>query len=128
MDNPVYYIQYAHARISSIIDYEDAERKMPKKGAKVDLALLKSDEEFRVLRALKAFPMTVRSSAEAFEPYRLLSYMEDLAKSFHSFYNKHRVVSEDEALTAARLLMAECVKIVIANGLRLLGVSAPTQM
>ncbi|MBL7069087.1 MAG: arginine--tRNA ligase [Candidatus Omnitrophica bacterium] len=127
LDNPVYYIQYAHARISSILEFEKRESKGVK-GVKPDPGLLKSKEELGILRMLRQFPLIVLSSAEGFEPYRLLPYLEELAKGFHSFYNKHRVVSEDPALTKARLLLAECIKIVIANGLRLLGVSAPTSM
>jgi arginyl-tRNA synthetase len=127
LDNPVYYIQYAHARISSILQYEKKEAKIPG-SVKPDHRLLESKEELKILRILRQFPFVVQSSAEGLEPYRLLTYLEELAKSFHSFYNKHRVVSDDHAATATRLLLVECVKIVTANGLRLLGVSAPTKM
>jgi len=127
MDNPVYYIQYAHARICSILKYEKKESGIFRK-SELDLNLLKSKEEFKILRILRQFPLVIDSSAKDFEPYRLLIYLEELAKGFHSFYNKHRVVSQDEAATRARLLLVECVKIVIANGLRLLGVAAPTSM
>jgi arginyl-tRNA synthetase len=123
-NNPVFYIQYAYARICSIEKKEAAEARR----AKADPNLIKSDEELKMLRILRQFPFIIRSSAEGLEPYRLIPYLEDLAKSFHSFYNKHRVVSEDAALTAARMQLVECVKITIANGLRLLGVSAPKQM
>lgn len=126
-DNPVYYIQYAHARIWSIVDFEKKESK-DTKGVKPDLNLLKETEEFRILRELRAFPLAVRAAADTYEPFRILHYLEELAKAFHSFYNKHRVVSPDPALTATRLLLVECVKITIANGLRLIGLSAPTQM
>lgn len=127
LDNPVYYVQYGHARISSILEYEKKESKIPK-DTKLNLKLLKSKEEFKLLSLLRQFPLVTRSCAGALEPYRLVAYLEDLAKSFHSFYNKHRVVTQDFALTKARLLLVECVRIVIANGLCLLGVSAPTQM
>jgi len=127
LDNPVYYIQYAHARISSIIEFEKKEAKIPG-GVKPDPSLLKSKEELNILRVLRQFPFAVQSSAAAYEPYRLLTYLEDLAKAFHSFYNKHRVVSEDYSLSATRLILVECVKIVIANGLGLIGVNAPTKM
>jgi len=127
LDNPVYYIQYAHARISSILEFEKKESK-GLKSAKPDPGLLKTKEELAILRMLRQFPFIVLSSAEGFEPYRLLPYLEELAKCFHSFYNKHRVVSQDAALTKSRLLLAECIRTVIANGLRLLGVSAPTTM
>ena len=81
-----------------------------------------------MLSMLRQFPLVIYSSTEGLEPYRLLLYLEDLAKSFHSFYNKHRVITDDPGLTRARLLLVDCVKIVIATGLRLLGVAAPTQM
>ncbi|NQT06510.1 MAG: arginine--tRNA ligase [Candidatus Omnitrophica bacterium] len=129
LDNPVYYIQYAHARISSIIKHAGDTMKIGADAGHIDLMPLKTKEEFNILRMLRQFPFAVRSSAEGYEPYRMVSYLEELAKSFHSFYSKHRVVSqEDLALTRARLLLVDCIRIVIANGLRLLGVSAPTQM
>lgn len=127
LDNPVYYIQYAHARICSILKFDEQESKKVA-GVKVDPNLLKAKEELRVLHILRQFPFVVSSSAEGYEPYRLLTYLEELAKSFHSFYSKHRVVSSDPALTVTRLYLVECVKIVIANGFRLLGVTAPEKM
>ncbi|MFH1753808.1 MAG: arginine--tRNA ligase [Candidatus Omnitrophota bacterium] len=127
LDNPIYYIQYAHARISSIIEFEKKETKIPG-GLKPDSSLLQSKEELNILRVLRQFPFVAQSSAAILEPYRVLIYLEDLAKSFHSFYNKHRVVSDDYSLSAARLQLVECVRIVIANGLKLIGVSAPTKM
>jgi len=126
LDNPVYYIQYAHARICSILGFDKKNQGL--KSAKADLSLLKSQEEFRMLRLLRQFPLVVHAAAGAYEPYRLLNYLEELAKSFHSFYNKHRVVSDNAAVTKARLILVECVKIVLANGLRLIGVSAPASM
>lgn len=126
-DNPVYYIQYAHARISSILEFEKDGKKKAESG-QPDLKRLKSAEELKLLSALRQFPFVVRSSAEGLEPYRLLTYLEELAKGFHSFYNKHRVVTKDEVLTVTRRLLIECIRIVIANGLRLLGVSAPAKM
>ena len=127
MNNPVYYVQYAHARICSIGKFKKRESGLPR-DAGLNLYLLKNKEEFKILRILRQFPLVAYSGAEALEPYRLLIYLEDLAKSFHSFYDKHRVISQDLALTKARLLLVECVKIVIANGLRLLGITTPASM
>jgi len=123
-ENPVYYIQYAHARIWSILEYGNKARST----AKFDSKLLKEPEEIELLRMLKAFPQIVASSGKALEPYVILQYLQDLAAIFHSFYNKHRVVSDDRSLTKSRLVLVDCTRIVLANGLRLLGVSLPKKM
>ena len=127
MDNPVYYIQYAHARISRIWDFYKSEKR---KGSESppDKSLLKKDEEFDMLRVLREFPLAIHSCAEKLETYPLLSYLQELARGFHSFYNKYRVVTDDLELTKTRMSLMHCVKIVLATGLNLLGVSAPTKM
>ncbi len=124
-ENPVYYIQYAHARIWSILEYS---RKAHIVTAKFDSKLLKEAEEFELIRALRQFPLIVSLSGKAQEPYIILQYLQDLATLFHSFYNKRRVVSDDVSLTKSRLVLVDCVRIVLANGLRLLGVSLPRKM
>jgi arginyl-tRNA synthetase len=126
-DNPVYYIQYAHARICSIKKYG---RKAFLKTLfrRTDLSLLKDPEEERLIRKLAEFPFAVHSSADALEPNRILVYLNDLARIFHSFYTKCRVVSGDIPLTKARLYLVECVRIVLANGLGLLNISLPEKM
>lgn len=124
MENPVYYIQYAHARIWSILEYSKKARLSS--GLKPDL--LKEKEELDLLRMLRQFPLIVVLSASSLEPYIVLQYMEDLARAFHSFYTKHRVVCLDPGLAKARLILVDCVRIVLANGLKLLGVSLPKKM
>jgi len=124
MENPVYYIQYAHARIWSIL----GKGKSSLKKAAFDPKLLSSPEETALLRALSQFPTAVQLSAKMLEPYTVLQYLEDLAGLFHSFYNKHRVVSDDPCLTRARLVLVDGVRVVLGNGLRLLGVSLPKKM
>ncbi len=124
MDNPVFYIQYAHARIWSVLGYS---RKV-KASVKFNSNLLKEEEELRLLRALRRFPFVVITSATTMEPYVILQYLQDLATLFHTFYTKHRIVSDDISLTRARLVLVDCVRIVLANGLRLLGVSLPKKM
>ncbi len=126
-DNPVFYIQYAHARICSILKYKTTRKYKAARKAQ-NTKLLNSKEELKILRLLRQFPMVIAGSAEALEPYRLLTYLEELAKGFHSFYNKHRVVSDEEDVTMARLYLVECTRTVLATGLGLLGVNAPTQM
>ena len=126
-DNPVYYVQYVHARISSII------RKGEEQGVKnikwdKHIAVLKEAEEIRILKTLSAYPETVRSAAELLEPHRITYYLMNLAATFHSYYNKHRVLSDDPGITEGRLCLVLGIKKVIRNGLKLLGVSAPEKM
>lgn len=124
MENPVYYIQYAHARIWSIIK----RARQAHLGAKFDSDLLKEEEEFELLRMLRQFPFIVGLSGRALEPYVILQYLQDVAAIFHSFYTKHRVIGDDPLLAKARLVLVDCTRIVLANGLRLLGVSLPKSM
>ncbi len=123
-ENPVYYIQYAHARIWSILEYG----KSAHPSARFDSKLLAEPEEIELLRLLRQFPQMVAMSGKALEPYVILQYLQDLAAMFHSFYNKHRVVTDDHHLTKSRLVLVDCTRIVLANGLRLLGVSLPKKM
>lgn len=124
MDNPVYYIQYAHARIWSIL----ARRRGVRMLAKFDSGLLKEKEELELMRMLRQFPLIVSMSGKALEPYVVLQYLQDLAGLFHSFYTKHRVICDDASLSRSRFVLVDCVRIVLANGLRLLGVSLPKKM
>lgn len=125
MENPVYYIQYAHARIWSILAYGKKEHIS---SAKFDSGLLREPEELEILRALRQFPLIVNLSGRLLEPNVILQYLQDLAKVFHTFYTKHRVVGQNPSLTKSRLVLIDCVRIVLANGLRLLGVSLPRKM
>ncbi|MFH1190570.1 MAG: arginine--tRNA ligase [Candidatus Omnitrophota bacterium] len=133
-ENPVFYIQYAHARIWSILEYgKEASPSAISGGetsssAEFDPGLLATPEEIEIMRELRQFPAIVVSSANMLEPYIILQYLQDLAGSFHSFYNKHRVVGDSPSLTKARVTLVDCVRIVLANGLRLLGVSLPKKM
>ncbi|NQT32621.1 MAG: arginine--tRNA ligase [Candidatus Omnitrophica bacterium] len=126
-DNPVFYIQYAHARICSI-------KKFSRKNSfrlffgRTNLELLTAKEEKHLMRKLSEFPFAVKASAEALEPNRLVAYLNELARSFHSFYTECRVVSDDKALSKARLFLVECTKIVLANGLGLLNITLPEKM
>ncbi len=124
MENPVYYIQYAHARIWSILEFS----KDANLSSKFKSVLLKEPEELSILRILRQFPLVVMISANSLEPYVVLQYLQDLAAAFHSFYNKHRVVCDDPDLSRARLVLVNCVRITLANGLGLLGVSLPRKM
>jgi arginyl-tRNA synthetase len=130
MDNPVYYVQYAHARICSILRYGmgkgvDLSEEIP---ALETLRLLSSEEEADLALKIFEFEELVRDAALARAPHRLTRYLEELAATFHVFYNRHRVIGDDADLTAARLFLARCVRQVILNGLGILGVSAPESM
>lgn len=127
LDNPVYYIQYAHARICGILDHSKKQLKgKPKKKANPEL--LKQQQELAILKKLREYPYVLSSAYNALEPYRIIEYLLELASVFHSFYTKHKVVSEDISLTQARLLLIKCVRTVISNALSLLGISQPEKM
>jgi len=125
-ENPVYYIQYAHARICSIIKL--AESKNINQTEEADLELLSCDEELNLIKHLTGFPGIVSASAENFEPHRLVNYLFELAGLFHRFYTVCRVIDDDLELSRARLQLIRAVRIITANGLGLLGIQAPEKM
>jgi arginyl-tRNA synthetase len=127
-ENPVYYVQYAHARICSIMrNAVEQGHRIPGYGD-IRLDLLAAPEEHELIKMIDTFPEIVEGSAQALEPHRIPYYINDLASVFHSFYNKHKVVSDNIDLTQARLFLIKSTGIVIRNALRLLGVSAPERM
>jgi len=126
-ENPVYYVQYAHARIQSIFRQARAAGLDLKTPKEVDYTLL-GPEELQILRKIADFPQEVAAAARTMAPQRIARYVLDLAGLFHSFYNHHRVLNENGALQDARLLLMETIRITISNGLKIIGVSAPDQM
>ena len=127
-ENPVFYVQYAHARICSIIRIlEESGVKVPAV-SEIDASLLKKDEEIELLETLARLPEEIKASAESFDPSNLTHYLIDVASHFHSFYNACRVRDEEENLMCARLKLIESTRIVIKNVLDILGVSAPEKM
>ncbi|MGZ4109766.1 MAG: arginine--tRNA ligase [Actinomycetota bacterium] len=128
MENPVYYVQYGHARVASILRRAEAEGIARKPIADVDLSLLVHETELDLLRALADAPGQIATAAEQRAPHRLTHASQELAARFHRFYTDCRVVSDDEALTQARLWLCAGTKQVLANLLALLGVSAPESM
>ncbi len=128
LDNPVYYVQYGHARIASILRKaaEDGVALLPVDA--VDLSRLAADEEIDLLKAISTFPELVASAAELRAPYKLTHYAQDLAARFHRFYTDHRVLTDDAQLTQARLWLCNVTARTIANALDLLGVGAPESM
>ena len=124
-DNPLYYIQYAHARICSVLrkaenEFEDFDS--------VDLALLGSEKEIEILKLLRQYPQLIERAAKAGEPHLLCYFLRDLSGVFHSYYNSEKFLIEDKELMTSRLFLLKGVKQVIANGLRVLGIKAPEEM
>jgi arginyl-tRNA synthetase len=128
LDNPVYYVQYAHARIASLLRYAEGSGTAMVPFEQVKPEELTHETELELLRVLADLPEQVRVAAELRAPYRLTRYAEDLAAEFHRFYTECRVVTEDEALTQARLHLSAATRQVLANVLAILGVSAPESM
>jgi arginyl-tRNA synthetase len=124
VDNPVYYLQYAHARIGSIFRQAGAAGN----GSDGDLNILKEKEERELMKRLVAFPVVLRACAQENSPHPLATYLLQLARQFHHFYDHHRVLGEDAALTQARLRILRAVRDLLRLGLHLLGVSAPESM
>jgi len=127
-ENPVYYVQYAHARVAAILRKAADEGIVLQAVEDVDVSPLLSAEEQALVAQLLAYPEMLDTAANRLEAYRVATYVMKLAANFHSFYHKNRVVTDDVALTQARLLLARAVKQVIANALAVLGVSAPDKM
>ena len=123
-ENPVFYVQYAHARINSIFEKAEVEMK-----DLIDFnGELLNDEEIKIVKKLLLYPMIFKNAALAREPHRITFYLQELAGLFHPYYHRHRVISEDTELTKARLALCEAVMIVLKHGLKILGVKAPERM
>jgi arginyl-tRNA synthetase len=126
--NPVYYVQYSHARIASILRYAQEQGVTSING---DVALLTHPSELALIRQMLNLPEIVALAAQHLAPHHLTYYAQDLAAAFHAFYRDCRVVSSDPAdaeLTQARLKLVQAAKVVLANTLRLMGVTAPERM
>lgn len=127
-ENPVYYVQYAHARLESLA------REAEKKGVKiqgtddVEVELLELPEELAIIKRLYLYPGIIEAAADALEPHRLAIYLHDLAWSLHNYYYKYRIIDEDIQRTRARLILMKAIKTVIADALKILGVSRPERM
>jgi len=127
-ENPVYYIQYAHARISSIMKHAIENEIDLSSLSEADLSLLTEPEEIELTKQISRFPSIVEATAEKREVHRIPMFILDMVGLFHSYYNKQRVVCEDEHLTRARLALVETIRQVVKNALGLLGIEAPERM
>lgn len=124
-DNPLYYIQYAHARICSVLRKSNVQEK---ELGLSEIDLLDSDKEIEIQKMLKQYPLLIERAALSSEPHLICYYLKDLASIFHSYYNTEKFIVEDLKLMRARLLLLTGVKQVIQNGLSILGISAPQEM
>ena len=127
-ENPVFYVQYANARIHSIFTHAREKAIAVDDFSDTDLNVLSLPEELRIIKKLLTYPMVFEGAVSAHEPHRITFYLQELAGMFHPYYNRCKVVTEDPALTAARLALCEAVRIVLKDGLELLGITAPEQM
>jgi arginyl-tRNA synthetase len=124
-DNPVYYVQYAHARICSVLaQWAGSAGDL----ALADFSLLDNAHELALSAQLREFPVTIESAAREYAPHSIAFYLKELAAGFHGWYNAERLLVEDKALRQARLALALAVRLTLANGLKLLGVTAPESM
>jgi arginyl-tRNA synthetase len=128
LENPVFYVQYAHARVRSVLRVADDRELGTVPGEFAHLHLLVLPEERRLLKALTEYPEVVSQAALALEPHRLTIYLGELAGLFHHYYNHHRIITDETGVSLARLALDKAVGMVIRNALNLLGVEAPEKM
>ena len=124
-DNPLYYIQYAHARICSVLKKSNAQIMDLER---TDLTLLDTEKEIEIQKTLNQYPALIERAAKSSEPHLLCYYLKDLSGLFHSYYNSEKFIIEDKKLMASRLFLLKGVKQVLANGLSILGIKAPEEM
>lgn len=133
-ENPVYYVQYAHARACSLFRKAEAEGVPLPRPDELPVDGLRLEEEYALIRKMAEFPDLLEDIAASLEPHRLTYYLGELAAAFHRYFNmgtknpECRIVTDDPELSAARLLLVHAVKSVLANGLTLMGITAPERM
>lgn len=127
-ENPVFYVQYAHARINSIFSYAAEKGIDIERLSEADLSVLDSEEEIRIIKKLLYYPLIFEGAVRSHEPHRITFYLQELAGLFHPYYNRYRIVTEDTGVSLARLALCEGIRIVLREGLGILGVSMPERM
>lgn len=124
--NPVYYLQYANARISNLLKRYDKEISS---GSKIDYSLLKEKDEIALVKLLSEFPIKMEDVSHSLEPRKIATYLEEVAAAYHKFYGNHKVINpQNTDLSSARKKLCEATKIILTNGLSILGISAPERM
>lgn len=127
-ENPVFYVQYANARINSIFSHAKEQGVGTDKLKNAELSLLSTPEELKIIKKLLSYPMVFEGAVLAHEPHRITFYLQELAGMFHPYYHRHKVVTDDVRLTMARLALCEAIRIVLRDGFEILGLSAPEKM
>ncbi len=127
-ENPVFYVQYAHARICSILRMAQERGMALPSYENMNPSLLIEPEERTLIKMMARYPEMLEGAAKSLEVHRITFYLNELAGVFHSYYNKNKVVTDDAALTAARLVLVDAVRVVLGNALKILGVNAPEKM
>jgi arginyl-tRNA synthetase len=127
-ENPVFYVQYANARINSIFTHAKEKEISAEMLHDADFSMLSTQEELKIIKKLLIYPMIFEGAVNAHEPHRITFYLQELSGMFHPYYNKYRIVSDDRELTRARLALCEAVRITIKDGLEVLGISIPEKM
>jgi arginyl-tRNA synthetase len=127
-ENPVYYVQYAHARICSILKMAEERGIALPDYAHIKPEMLNEPEEMNMIKMMARFPEIIEGAARTLEPHRITFYLNELAGIFHSYYNKNKVISDNGALTAARLFLVKMIRLILQNALNILGVKAPEKM
>ncbi len=125
-ENPVFYLQYAHARLCNILKH--AESLKHDVDLDTDLSFLSNDSEINIIKTIMEFPLIIKNSSNSLEPQQITNYLYDLASKFHKYYAHERIVTNNKQITAARLVLIKCIKIVLNNGLTILGINAPEKM
>lgn len=128
LENPVFYVQYANARINSIFEHAMQRCINTERLYEANFELLSTHEELRIIKKLLMYPMIFEGAVNAYEPHRITFYLQELSGMFHPYYNKYRILIDDIELTRARLALCEAIRIVLRDGLEILGISAPEKM
>ena len=127
-ENPVFYVQYANARINSIFKHAREKNIETEDLDRADLSILTNPDEIRIMKKLLMYTMVFEGAASAYEPHRITFYLQELAGIFHPYYNRQRIITDDLPFTRARLALCRAIGITIQEGLRILGISIPEKM